>query len=432
MTKLSPFQIIVFVVCGLAALIGLFVFATYSGSSRDAVGPVVIWGTLPKAAIDSTLTTLAQTTTELRTVSYVEKNAATLPQDLATAIATGAAPDLVLDSQENLLALARFLSPISTSMLSPATFQSAFVEGGLVFSAPEGYYGIPFLVDPLVLYANRSMLSSLGVAKPPATWEALTGLVPRVAVLTPNRQISRGLIAFGTYDNVRSARAILSTLFFQTGVPISSYGATGNLAGDLGVSSAQGVPAGQAVIGFYTQFADPSKVSYTWNASLPDSQQAFLTGDLGLYLGFASEAGFFAAANPNLNFIVTPVPQPATATVRSVYAKIYAFMIPTGARNADGAYRVAGLLTEPNEQLIAATATGLAPAALDTLAAAPGDAIAAVSYGEALYARGWLSPVPSDVDAVFGGMINNVISGRSDITAALSAAERSLSALLAQ
>ena len=432
--KISLFQGILFGVFGLAALVGLFVFATHtSTTAKNPVGNVVIWGTLPKAGMQSTLTTAGQTEASLKNVSYVEKSSTTLASDLASAIATGRAPDLILSSQEQLHSLSRFIAPIPFATLSARIFTSAFVEEGGLFTAPggAGYYGIPFLVDPLVLFSNRAILSSSGIAKPPETWEALTGLVPKVAQLTPSRQIMRGLIALGTYDNVHDARGILSALFLQTGVPISGYTAAGILAADLGGAST-GASPGQAVLGFYTQFADPSKVSYTWNASLPDSEQAFSAGDLALYLGYASEARYLRAANPNLDFDVAPLPQPATATTKSTYGLLYAFMIPRGAANPNGAYQAAVLLTNSAEQATAASATGLAPASLDQLSTTPSDPIVAVAYTEALYASGWLSPAPGDTDTVFSGMIGDVISGRLNLQSSLANAERSLGSLFQQ
>lgn len=433
--KLSPFQIILFTVFGVAAFIGLFVFATYSSKNTggsSGIGSVVIWGTLPSSKMQAMLTTLTQTEAMLKGVSYVQKDPAALPAELASAIATGAAPDLVLSSQEELLALSKFITPVSFSTLSANTFSNTFAEGANVFTAPNGagYYGVPFLVDPLVLFSNRAILSSSGVAKPPATWEALTGLVPAISVVTPSRQISRGLIALGTYDNVHNARAILSSLFLQTGVPVSAYSTANTLSADLGQAAASGAPPGQAVLGFYTQFADPSKVSYTWNASLQDSQQAFLAGDLALYLGYASEAQFITAGNPNLDFIVTPLPQPATAAAKSAYGLVYAFMIPNGAKNPSGAYQAAALFTNAPEQAAAASYTKLAPAVLTQLATAPADPGAVVAYAEALYAKGWLSPMPADTDRIFSGMIQSVISGRLQPDSALTSAERALTALL--
>ena len=191
------------------------------------------------------------------------------------------------------------------------------------------------------------------------------------------------------------------------------------------------MPPGRTVLTFYTQFADPSKVSYTWDPSLPDSEEAFLTGNLALYLGYASRASFLRAANPNLDFDIAPVPQPATASVKSVYGLVYAFMIPRGAKNPSGGYRAAALFSEPNKQGATARVTGLAPATLDQLAKVPvDDPVAAVAYAEALYAKGWLSPPPLNTDRVFSTMIGNVISGRSSPDAALGSAEQALNALL--
>lgn len=434
--KISLFQGILLGVFGVGALIGLFVFSTYTSTgSKNAVGTVVIWGTLPKADMSAALTTIARVDPALKSVSYVQKDAATLPTDLAQAIATGASPDLVLSSQENLQPLTKFITPIPLATLSARTFQSAFIAESGVYTAPNaaGYYGIPFLVDPLVLFSNRDILSSDGIPTPPATWEGVTGLAPKVVQTTPARQITRGLIALGTYRNVHNARGILSALFLQTGVPISSYSSSGVLSGNLGASASNAVPPGQAVLGFYTQFADPSKVSYTWNDSLPDSQQTFLVGDLGLYVGYVSEARFLQQANPNLNFDVSPLPQPATATLKSTYGLIYAFMMPRGSKNPAGAYTVAATLTGSAEQGDAAFATGLAPALRTALAQPPAaDPVAGVAYPEALYASGWLSPAPADTDLVFSSMIGNVITGRSTLETALSSAQLSLSSLLQQ
>jgi len=433
--KITLFQGILFGIFGLAALIGVFVFATHTGTnnktSATSVGTVVIWGTLPKVNMQNALVAATKINATLKDVTYTQKSPDTLPTELASAIATGNAPDLILASQEELLSLSKLITPIPLTTLPAPTFATTFVEGGNIFTVPAGagYYGVPFLVDPLVLYSNRAILSSNGIAKPPASWEALTGLVPNIAQLTPTKQVARGLIALGTYDNVKNARAILSSLFLQTRVPISST-ANGILAANLSGAASGGTLPGKAVLNFYTQFADPSKVSYTWNASLQNSQQSFQNGDLALYLGFASEARVLRAANPNLDFIVSALPQPATASLKKAYGLIYAFMIPRGAKNASGAYQAAALFSSSATQTDVASTLGLAPAALTPLSTVPADPAAAITYAEALYTVGWLSPMPLDTDSVFSSMITNVISGRLSPDTALTSSENALNSLL--
>lgn len=417
----------------LAALIGLFVFARYSGGKNPnatGIGKVEIWGTVPAVLMDPAMKAAIATDFSLKDVSYVYKSEYDLEHDLAAAIATGRSPDLVLASQEQLIELTDFIVPIPAEQLKVNDFKKKFAEEGELFIMPGnvGYYGLPFLIDPLVLFYNRSILSSAGIAEPPTTWSALTGLAPSLTVLTSSRQVTRGLIAMGTYDNVRAARGILSTLFMQASVPIT-YRTSGTLRADLGQSSGSGIPKGVSVLRFYTQFADPAKVTYTWNASLPDSRSFFSSGDLSLYLGYSSESRFFRQANPNLDFDVAPIPQLENSTVKATYGLAYAFMLPRGTKNRN-AVTAAQLLTTVAAEKAAAAASGLAPAVRAALASTPADPVDAVAYKSALYAKGWMSPAPADTDRVFSAMINNVISGRLTVESALSGASSALTPLI--
>ena len=72
----------------------------------------------------------------------------------------------------------------------------------------------------------------------------------------------------------------------------------------------------------------------------------------------------------------------------------------------------------------------MAPARRADLTPAADDPYQAVFYPEALVAKGWLSPAPSDTDAIFSAMISNVITGRKTIGDAVSTAAQALSAAL--
>ncbi len=414
-------------VFGIAGIIGLFVFASYRGdgsSEQLGVGAVTVWGILPASQIDNALSSARQINRELEQVKYIARNPDTFSNDLATAIATGNAPDAVLISQEHLLSVQKFLTPISNTALPASTFSDTFTIASTRYQLSSGTYGIPILIDPLVLFENRTLLSSSGIAKPPATWEALTGMVPRLTTLSSSGKLKRQLIALGTYDNIQNARGILSAIFLQTGVPISVLGINGYTASLGGVGT-----SGQAVVRFYTQFADPSKISYTWDASLPNSRQAFLSGDLALYIGYASEARYLRQANPNLNFSAVALPQPQTSVNKKTYGLIYALGIPRGSKNPSGAFQVGALLTSTAQQLALSANTGIAPATRDALGSVSDDPTLSVSYGSALYADAWLSPPPSSTDQVFSVMIKNVTSGRLSLSSAISTAERALTSV---
>jgi multiple sugar transport system substrate-binding protein len=430
--KISFFQAGIVGAFALLAFIGIFVFANFTGSSgKSSIGTVVIWGTLSQAELSPALSQLTTQNPGLKSVSYVEKQPATFESELADAIASGNGPDLVLINQEALASLQNKLTPIPYASLSARSFEDAFVQEAQLFLGTDGVYGIPLAVDPLVLYYNRAILSSSGIAEPPSAWEALVGLVPSVEQLDGSRNISRGLIGLGTYSNVDHAGAILSALFLQSGVPLSTRTTTG-LKASLGVATQSfgGVSPGEAVVRYYTQFADPSKVSYTWNSSLGSSRQAFLGGNLALYIGLASEASFLKEANPNLNFDVAPLPQATNAVNKVTFGDVYAFAIPHGSKNSAGAYGAAIALVDPTAMTALATSLSLAPARSSLLASAPADPFDAVFYNQALISSGWLSPAPADTDRIFGAMITDVITGRVSLTQAIVSAENALTAAL--
>lgn len=432
---MRPFQIIFLVVFGLLALIGLLVFATSSGlgGNTSKVGVVTIWGTLPQAAVTAELAALSQADKSYGKVVYVQEPADTFDANLADAIASGTGPDMVLISQEQLLSEENKINIIPFSSISQRTFIDTYLPEDQLYLTSTGTYGIPYVLDPLVLYYNKTLLNQAGVALPPASWEAVTGLAPALTHTTPTG-ITQSTIAFGTYTNIENARAILSLLFLQAGSSItqlSNVGVRSTLGADAN-TSITGVSPVAAALNFYTQFADPSRTVYSWNPSFASARQQFLAGSLAFYIGFASEQPELAAANPNISFDMAPIPQPQTSATKVDYGLAYAFAIPKASRNATGAFLTAQALSSPTYLSAAAQALSMAPADRSILTPSASDSFAPIYYPEALVASGWLSPAPATTDSIFSAMITSVTSGQYQATAAVSAADQALDASLPQ
>ncbi len=429
MGNLRPFQIIIMAVFGFVALAGLVLFATFQGFSSGApqVGTVSIWGTLPSADMTNTLATFKQSHQEYAKVSYTERSEDTFDADLAEAIASGKGPDLIVISQEDLIAAQAKLSTISS--ISERDFRDDYLPINELYLISGATYGIPFVVDPLVLYYNRPILATAGAVRPPSTWESVTGLAASVNRQSDAQTVTRSLIALGTYENVENARGILSMLFLQAGYVISQRTSTGVESDIADVKGENfGTRPTESALNFYTEFANPTKTVYSWNRSLPSSRQAFLAGDLALYLGFASERKGIAEANPNLDFDMAPAPSPATSGTRITYGKAYAFAVPRASANTQGAVRVATMLSSKEAVPAFARSLGMAPARRDALAPDTKDLYEPVYYPEALISRGWLSPAPADTDRIFATMVGNVLSGREAVTNAITTANQSLDA----
>lgn len=431
--KTRPFQIIVISVFGVLAVLGLVIFATYQGfGGKKPLGVITIWGTLPETAVDGALDDLKRSHTEYSKVVYVERPSDSFDTDLADALASGTGPDLVLMDQEHLIAEEPKLSLIPFSSLPERTYRDSFVPIDEIYLTANGSYGVPFVVDPLVLYYNRATLASAGVAQAPASWEAVVGLAPRLVQKSSANVIGKSAIALGTYDNIPNARAIISLLLLQSGTTISGTTVQGLRSTLLSANANDtfGALPSESAVSFYTQFADPAKIVYSWNRAIPDARSSFISGDTALYVGYASERAILAASNPNLDFDMAAIPQPQTAARSVDYARAYAFAIPKASRNAAGAYQVASALSASSESLITARALGIAPARRDALTPAGSDIVAPVVYPLALMSLGWLSPAPATTDRIFAGMINNVISGAESVHDAIANADQSLNAAL--
>jgi ABC-type glycerol-3-phosphate transport system substrate-binding protein len=431
MKDLKPFQIVLMVVFGLIALVGLFLFANFKGfkSGVTPVGKVTIWGTLPERGLQDTIMNLRNANGELTATTYYEYPLESFDRELADAIAAGRGPDMIIISQEQLAGAEDKIQLIENQTTSARTFRDTYLPEAELFLSGKGAYGIPFVLDPLVLYYNRTHITAAGAATPPASWEAVAGLSPALTRLDQAGGIARSGIALGTYENVENARAIISLLFMQAGYSISertSDGLRATLARQVGQSF--GVEPAVAAVGYYLQFANPAKTSYTWNRAFPSARQAFLAGDVALYPGFASEEPLISGGNPNLDFDMAPIPQPGVTENRITYGRLYAFAIPKASQNADGALRVAMALTRSGTLPILARSLSMAPAQRSLLVPEPGNLFEPVYYPQALVARGWLSPSPTDTDALFATMVSSITSGRQNASSAITSLDQAITA----
>ena len=431
-SKLRPFQIVFLIVFGLLALIGLVVFATSGvGGNSSKIGSVTIWGTLPSDAINKELASLTTADKSYGKVTYVQEPANSFDNDLADAIASGNGPDMIIINQEQLLGEQNKINVIPFSTVPQRTFIDTYLPEDQLYLTSTGTYGIPFVLDPLVLYYNQTLLSQAGIATPPSSWEAVTGLAPALTH-SNSTGLTQSAIAFGTYGNIENARAILSLLFLQAGSTITQASTVSvrSVLSESQNGTLTGVSPVAAALNFYTQFADPSRTVYSWNGSISSAQQAFLANTLALYVGYASEEPEIKAANPNLSYDMASIPQPQTSPVKIDYGLAYAFALPKASRNPAGAIMVAQAMTSPSYLLPVAQSLSMAPANRTILTPSANDLYSPVYYPEALWSSGWLSPPPAITDSIFGAMINTIASGQSTATNAVNTTDQALDAAL--
>ena len=433
--KMSGFQMIALGVFATLILIGIGAFATYGGVKSGAqIGTVVVWGTLDSVMVDAALDTIRQQDSTMQGVSYVQKDPKTYVSDLVNALASGGGPDLFMVSQDQITTFSNKIGVIPYSAMSQQKFTDSYVDEAQLFLTPDGILALPYAIDPLVMYTNRDLLSSAGYARPPQYWNDFLDMSPKLTQLDGSSNITRGAVALGGWSNVQYAKDIIATLFMQAGDPIVTRNDKGVPTPVLGTIQSTDPAATEdpatSALQFYSEFANPTKTTYSWNRSLPLSQDAFVAGDLAIYFGYASDYATLQSRNPNIHLSVAQIPQIQGTGVKMTFGHIYGLAIPRTTKNPAGALLAAEKLTSQSDITTLVATSPLPPVRRDVQVDTSKDAAKSVFASSALIARGWLDPDPAQTDTIFQNMVESVMSSSATPAQAIFSAYQVLQTLL--
>jgi ABC-type glycerol-3-phosphate transport system substrate-binding protein len=430
MKNSNLFQILVLVGFGLFALAGAIIFAMYrTEDPAEVLGSVVIWGTVDQTMMSNFLYEVeTKGAGDLPQITYVQKKKENLNSEFVNALATGSGPDMILLSHDEILRNKDKLLLIPYESFSERQFKDRFIEEGELYMTPTGILGFPFIIDPLVMYWNRSIFSSAGISTAPKYWDEFFGLSQQITARDQAYNITRSFVAFGETRNVENASEVLSAIFMQAGDPITQKDGSA-IQVVLGDTPGYATPPAVAGLRFYIEFSNATKNVYTWNRALPQDRQRFLSGDLAIYFGFASELTSLRQTNPNLNFDVATVPQTREGKTNITFGRMQALAISrTG--NVNGSLAAIGAFTGADAIEILTDLTSLPPVRRDLLAQRPSDAYLSVFYQSAIIARSWHIPDQQKTDSLFQEMVEATISGRVRDQEAIQAMNRELKSIL--
>ncbi len=428
---MSKFQIILLVIFGAFIVIAVMVFS-FSRNSGSTSANVTVWGDI--SSYDWHKMELASDLGNNKTVSidYVQKDPDTIMDEFTEALAKGRAPDLVILPLEDMWSHKDLFIPIPYENVSQRDFQEAFIEEGEQFMAPEGIYALPLSVDPLVLYYNRDMLSSAGIAKPIQYWDEIYSASSALTKRDGAGNIVKSAIALGEAANIAHYKDILSLLMIQAGTPITARDAQDPSKLKAQLTERFSLPAvpTEAALDFYTQFANPTRVYYSWNRSLLPAQTHFTSGDSAYYVGYASELRILKAKNPTLNIGVTSIPQSRVSETNITLGNIKGIAVSRGTSNPGAALSAALLIISQAPAKALADSTLVPPARRDLLSQRQSDPVLSVFYSAAIQSKGWIDPNPEATKSIFREMIESVTSGRARVTEAVREADDRMNALM--
>lgn len=436
MKESSPFQLIILVVAGFAILIGVIVFAFTSYKGGTTLPLMTIWGTIPADVMTSVINNIITEEGEGSVnVSYREIREEEFDTFFVEQLAEGKGPDLVILPQELLVRHQNKFLTVSYEFYPERTFKNTFIEEGELFTHQDGVMGLPFTIDPLVMYWNRTHFTNEGIPNPPQYWDELLSIVPDLTDVDSTFTIFKSAVALGEIENITNGKEIFQTLALQAGNPLvvrdedtpgvyDKYNVI--LDSRLGYSRA---PL-ETALTYFSQFSNPSKSVYSWNRSLPSSQDRFVSGDLSIYFGFASEVNVIRKRNPNLNFDVSFVPE-SKGGGSATFGKMSALMVTNSTSNPTEAFRVASKLTEPLTAQYIADQLNIPPVRKDLLAVKQSsDAIKDITYQSALRAQGVYDLDPSKTENILQDMIESYTSGRLRESQAVTRAQGEFQALI--
>ena len=237
-------------------------------------------------------------------VNYVKKDIDTYEEELINALASGTGPDIFSIHNDWLPKHKEKLAAAPEKLISIRDYQNDFAAAVAEdFINDYKIYGVPLAIDVLALYYNKNILASAGIARPPATWEELVDMVPKLTRQDNLGNFQRQAIALGTADNINRAPDILALLMLQNGTPLYSTDKN-EAAFDQTIEDENGDPyqPGARALEFYTQFANPAKTTYTWNNRSNNSIEAFAAGQVGMIFSYSYLRQTLAEKAPFLNY----------------------------------------------------------------------------------------------------------------------------------
>lgn len=428
---MSNFKIVLTAIFAICIVVGIALFALSKGSSTTTAANLVVWGTLPTEVFNAAYKNSSLESNKQISISYVKVPEGTFDADFLEALASGQGPDIVLIKDTSVYKHRNKLFVIPYDSYSARNFKDNFLPVGEIFLSAEGVIALPFTLDPLVMYWNRDMFSNALIPTPPKYWDEIYGLVDKMTKRDSGGNILQSAIALGAFSNITNAKEIVSQLLLQAGTPIVSR----SLQGVISVLNSQfdyPIAPSQSAINFYTQFGNPTSPAYSWNRSLPSSLNFFLSGNLAMYIGFASEISSIQQKNPNLNFDVTYVPQIRDAPKKLVFAHSYSLSIVKQSKQIAGAFLALAGLTENSSLKSVGQITLLPPVRLDLIKELPIDSFQVVFYNSALLSKSWIDPDGVATATIFRDMIDSITSGRKRQNEALSDANLELNSLLSK
>lgn len=288
-----PIRIIAVAAAGLLLLILVIVFIVrfLSGGRPSTQAHLTYWGLWEGEDVMKTVIDVYQKDHKNVTIEYKMQSPIEYRERLQAAIARGEGPDIFRFHSTWVPMLSSDLEAVPQDVISSNDLPKIYpkvVTFDLV--KDDKLYGIPLMIDGLLLFYNKDMLSEAG-ATPPKDWEQFEQAATSLTVKDGFGNVERAGAAMGTAENIEHFSDILGLLLYQNGTDFSNLAST----------------EAKNALEFYSFYAQPP--TNVWDSNQQNSIIAFAGGKVGMIFAPSWEVFTIKALNPNLNFDTAAVPQ---------------------------------------------------------------------------------------------------------------------------
>ncbi|OGL70507.1 hypothetical protein A3B32_02200 [Candidatus Uhrbacteria bacterium RIFCSPLOWO2_01_FULL_53_9] len=306
------------------------------------------------------------------------------------------------------------------------------VSEDVVYQAKDGdvtrnrIHGLSLSVDTLALFYNKDILDAAGIPEPPKTWDEFQEQVIKLTRYDAKGNVAQSGAGIGTGANVDRAVDIVSLLMMQNETQMTNSAGRATFA-----QRAQGSRAFPAIdaVRFYTDFANPTKESYTWGAGFPSSFDAFASGQTAFFFGYSYHIPLLSARAQKINYDIAPVPQLGSSRVD--YANYWIHTVSKKSKSPDWAWDFV-LYAADKEQVMSYLNAAQKPTALRALILEQlDDAQLGVFADQVLTAQDWYNGSNAiAAENAIVQMIDAVVEGDVLIEEALPIAEQQVNQTL--
>ncbi|MBI2443933.1 MAG: extracellular solute-binding protein [Candidatus Magasanikbacteria bacterium] len=218
-------------------------------------------------------------------------------------------PDTTVYTERGRFSTQTTVTTQTRPLLNPRQLESEYVQAVAKDAVLGGkIYGLPFSLDTMALYYNKDILDRAGVPSPPKTWEEFQAAAKKATRFDRRTgKLVQAGAALGVGSNVPGSDDLFYLLLRQSGLELTDK-RTGAAVFHLAADRNAETPV-MSVLNFFTDFANPNRDTYTWNADQGNALDAFVSGRLAFFFGYSYHYSQIKSRAPQLNLGVLPMLQ---------------------------------------------------------------------------------------------------------------------------